>query len=224
MASNKQLAANRRNARHSTGPRTKIGKARSCQNATKHGLTAETVIYALEDPTEYQAFQDAIVREFKPASIVQSELVLRLASLLWRLRRATTIETGLFRMQEELLRKSQRPRLSGAPEVFRRLLLIPHGPNGSQLHAKAAAESNLEGEAGTNLKGAQGRPEKATLVKDPARCFLRIANSNDRALELISRYETALWRQTAQILFTLERQRDQRGGSVNRFGHGFKRS
>jgi hypothetical protein len=222
MASNKQLAANRRNARLSTGPRTKIGKARSCQNATKHGLTAETVIYALEDPTEYQDFQDAIVREFKPASTVQSELVLRLASLLWRLRRATTIETGLFRIQGELLRKSQKPRLSGAPEVFRRLLLIPHGPNGSQSHAKAAAETNLDGEAGADLKGAQDRSEKSTSTKDMARCFLRVANSNDRVFELISRYEAGLWRQAAQILFTLERQRDH--SSVKPLGHGFKRS
>jgi hypothetical protein len=35
-----RAARNKRNAQHSTGPRTKAGKARSAQNARTHGLTA----------------------------------------------------------------------------------------------------------------------------------------------------------------------------------------
>jgi plasmid stabilization system protein ParE len=40
MASPAQIAANRRNATHSTGPRSATGKARSRGNALKHGLRA----------------------------------------------------------------------------------------------------------------------------------------------------------------------------------------
>lgn len=40
MASPAQIAANRRNALRSTGPRTSTGKARSRGNALKHGLRA----------------------------------------------------------------------------------------------------------------------------------------------------------------------------------------
>src|SRR5881392_1774827 len=81
MTSFKQIEANRRNARRSTGPITEEGKLRSRRNAVRHGLTADS---------------DA-------QSAVERELVLRLASLLWRIRRATTIETGLFEIQAKHL-------------------------------------------------------------------------------------------------------------------------
>ena len=38
MASERQIAANRRNAQRSTGPRTQVGKERVSRNAYRHGL------------------------------------------------------------------------------------------------------------------------------------------------------------------------------------------
>ncbi len=46
MASEKQIAANRKNAAKSTGPRTKNGKARSKMNALRHGLATSNLIDA----------------------------------------------------------------------------------------------------------------------------------------------------------------------------------
>ena len=103
MTSFKQIAANRANARRSTGPVTEEGKQRSRCNAVRHGLTAETVIGALEDAEDYEAFEAAITADYDAQSAVERELVLRLASLLWRLRRATTMETGLFEIQADRL-------------------------------------------------------------------------------------------------------------------------
>ena len=99
MTSFKQIEANRQNARKSTGPITEEGKLQSRHNAVRHGLTAETVIGALEDAEDYKAFEAAIIADYDAQSAVERELVLRLASLLWRLRRATTIETGLFEIE-----------------------------------------------------------------------------------------------------------------------------
>src|SRR5450759_2281622 len=53
MTSLKQIEANRRNALKSTGPTTPEGKERSRCNAVRHGLTAETVVAALEDAKAY---------------------------------------------------------------------------------------------------------------------------------------------------------------------------
>ena len=98
MSSLKQIAANRRNALKSTGPVTPEGKDRSRCNAVRHGLTAETVIAALEDAEDYQAFEAAVIADYDAESAVERELVLRLASVLWRLRRATGIETAMFEL------------------------------------------------------------------------------------------------------------------------------
>ena len=91
MTSVKQFEANRRNSLKSTGPKTEAGKQASRCNAVRHGLTAETVICALDDTEDYRAFEASITADYDAQSAVERELVLRLASLLWRLRRATTL-------------------------------------------------------------------------------------------------------------------------------------
>src|SRR5438874_13562966 len=110
MTSFRQIEANRRNARKSTGPTTAAGKQRSRCNAVRHGLTAETVIGALEDAEDYKAFEAAVTTDYDAQSAVERELVLRLASLLWRIRRATAMETGLFDIQAKQLLDFRRKR------------------------------------------------------------------------------------------------------------------
>ena len=84
VTSHRQIEANRRNALKSTGPRTDTGKEQSRRNAVRHGLTAETVVDVLEDPEDYKAFEIAVASGFDAQTAVERELVLRLASLLWR--------------------------------------------------------------------------------------------------------------------------------------------
>ena len=112
MTSFRQIDANRRNALKSTGPTTDAGKQHSRRNAVRHGLTAETVITTLENEEDYEAFELSVTSGFDAQTAVERELVLRLASLLWRLRRATAIDTGLLQLQSDIigeLRRLQAP-------------------------------------------------------------------------------------------------------------------
>src|ERR1700709_2750708 len=118
MTTLQQLEANRRNALESTGPKTIEGKQRSRRNAVRHGLSAETVIEIVEDIEDYKGFEAAVIADYDARTAVERELVLRLASLLWRLRRATGIETELLTIQAEILldrAQSQAPGSSPAP-------------------------------------------------------------------------------------------------------------
>ena len=124
----RQWQANRRNAAKSTGPITPEGKEHSRCNAVRHGLTAETVIGALEDAEDYKAFEAAIIADYDAQSAVERELVLRLASALWRLRRATAMETGLFEIEAEHLSRPGIAQLQ--PPARRGLCLVQIGDPG----------------------------------------------------------------------------------------------
>ena len=83
MASERRIAANRQNARRSTGPRTSDGKNRSRHNALRHGL----VVSLMADPKlfkEVRKLADAIAGENPDAqqfgravTIAETELDLR---------------------------------------------------------------------------------------------------------------------------------------------------
>src|ERR1700693_3288852 len=67
------------------------------------GSPPKPFLEPLKNPEEYRPFEAAILTEYLPQTPVEQELVRRLASLFWRLRRATSVETGLLRMQTEIL-------------------------------------------------------------------------------------------------------------------------
>jgi hypothetical protein len=185
MTSVKQFEANRRNSLKSTGPKTEAGKQASRCNAVRHGLTAETVIGALEDAEDYKAFELTITADYDVQSAVERELVLRLASVLWRLRRATRFETGLFEIQAQHLREYRQHRHLVSDTVLE--------PASGSDHTPARYKALLGAVIKTNGSAAEF-----------ARCFLRLANLPNFALDRLSRYEGTLWRQAGQILYALE--------------------
>src|SRR5215467_14311246 len=73
------------------------------RRAWRDGHADQTVVKTLEDARSYRAFERALVGSVDPRSVIELALVHRLASLLWRLRRANAIETSLFEIQAEFL-------------------------------------------------------------------------------------------------------------------------
>jgi hypothetical protein len=202
MTSFKQIHANRRNARKSTGPRTEEGKQHSRCNAIRHGLTAETVVGALEDAQDYQAFEATIIADYDAQSAVERELVHRLASLLWRLRRATTIETGLFEIQANHLREFREAR--GAFPASREVIYaLFRGANSVRYDRNSAPHITNATEAVPISEPNANRPTIDHNV-ELARCFLRLTNLPNFALDRLSRYEATLWRQVDQTLHALD--------------------
>jgi len=73
--------ASHRNGARSRGPKTAAGRARSSQNALKHGRRARRlVLLADEDPAEYRAFHAAGRAELAPIGALQSELAARIVT------------------------------------------------------------------------------------------------------------------------------------------------
>src|SRR5262245_960201 len=101
MASDKQVAANRENAKRSTGPKTVAGKALLRVNAYRHGLTAKTIVIGDEDPKAFERLRADLEHEYNPRPGIESELVERLAALMWRLRRVPVLEAGLLELGRE---------------------------------------------------------------------------------------------------------------------------
>jgi hypothetical protein len=66
------------------------------------GLLTKASFSLSKDVRSYRAFERALIGIVDPRSALELALVHRLASLLWRLRRACAIETGLFEMQGEI--------------------------------------------------------------------------------------------------------------------------
>ncbi len=96
MISERKIQANRRNAKKSSGPRTKLGKAASRMNAMKHGITAEHVIVDGESAKEFKALRRELFDAFAPADAVEVELVQAIVIEHWRLRRHYRAEASLF--------------------------------------------------------------------------------------------------------------------------------
>ena len=91
-----RAAANRANARLSTGPRTAAGKQRSSRNAVTHGLTGRSPVLAAEDPAAYQQHCRQFFDEYQPATPTESQLTQQLADTAWRLNRVPLLEAALL--------------------------------------------------------------------------------------------------------------------------------
>ena len=94
-----QIAANRENAQHSTGPVTAAGKAAVSQNRTVHGLNYNPDTFrvlACENQGEYDALLKALMDEQNPQDTTETLLVTGMAQHRWLLDRANRLQESCF--------------------------------------------------------------------------------------------------------------------------------
>ena len=97
MASAKRIAANRRNATRSTGPKD---TTQTRLNALTHGiLTKEVLIAGEEDPEELANLADYVRADLSPEGVIEEHLVDRLVAIMWRERRLIRYETAKITKQ-----------------------------------------------------------------------------------------------------------------------------
>jgi len=101
MATQRQIAANRRNAQHSTGPRSAEGKAVSRFNALKHGIDAESQCLPTEDPESLTELAAEYHERFAPATPEERALVDALVSAGWDLRRYRVASAQLWQVASD---------------------------------------------------------------------------------------------------------------------------
>jgi hypothetical protein len=95
MATERQIAANHLNARHSTGSGTAEGKSQSSRNTVTHGLTARNTLLTDESFEDFQKMRESVLEELNPESPLELEFVERIVSILGRMRRIPAFEAAL---------------------------------------------------------------------------------------------------------------------------------
>jgi hypothetical protein len=179
---------------------------RSHRRAWHDGLAAQTVIENLENVRSYRSFERAIIASLCPRSVIELELVYRLASLFWRLRRASAIETGLFEIQGELLLARRRDPSCGPNQPV--ILQTSTRANGHQKVAGSNGRHNPQASdpepVSTSIRSRHGQLSNPRAI---AQCFLRLSNLDSSLLDRAGSYESRLWRQAAQAIWTLEAMR-----------------
>ncbi len=93
-----KLAANRRNAAKSTGPRTATGKLASRMNAVRHGILSSAVVVRglriQEQEDEFRAVREQCWECLVPVGRIEEMLADKIVTAWWRSRRALIAETG----------------------------------------------------------------------------------------------------------------------------------
>jgi hypothetical protein len=105
MATEAQIAANRKNAKASTGPKTAEGKARSSRNALSFGLFSTTNCVQAEEQEEYEALSKGLWEDLNPVGLVEQMFATEIIRGAWRLRRCAEMEGTIALFADRMSRR-----------------------------------------------------------------------------------------------------------------------
>ena len=201
MTTQKQIEANRRNARKSTGPKTEAGKAASAANAISHGLTAAgDVLLQDESVDAFEELQRDMLADLAPQDALQGMLARRIVQLLWRLDRARPARGRALppRRARRAARQAaragaeQRPPRRARARVRGQGRQVPGGLSPSPLDEKDRAFEERRREIlAVDMEIVLGAPSAMVLVE---------REESARAFDRLMRYEAMLQRSLNRTL------------------------
>jgi hypothetical protein len=183
-------------------------RLRSRRRAWRNGLAAQTIIENIEDNRSYRSFERAIAASFGPRSVIELELIHRLASPAVAI---TPSQRGRNWFVSNPDQASTYPTVKGFPSAssesaMRQIPLqfsgseqIPPSPDGRR-DPRSQSTRTLSPFLRRSLAGASS---SGTM----AQCFLGLFNLDASLLERAGAYEARLWRQAAQTIWTLDAMR-----------------
>ena len=192
MATKAQIAAHRRNAKQSTGPRTAEGKVRASRTAMKHGLLARDVVIFGESEEAYEALRDDVFDEVEPVGVQEEALAEAIVVCSLKSRRGVRIEASTFRHE------AFDQQVAHAKRRVNKLRKSVFGALGDQ--GKVVTDQ-------VQLDAALAQLEKAVTARNcemPALAFESAAKRNDCWTKL-SRYKVANERSLYRAYRELER-------------------
>jgi hypothetical protein len=211
MATARQIDANRENAQRSTGPKTAAGKEQVRYNAMKHGLLSEAALLPDEDEASFHDLSAKIAADLRPVGEMESALVDRIVNILWRLRRFSHVETGLF-VREDIAEMDARLdeawQAATAPNLESRQKQSP----GSQSESTAQVRETLMRVRVSQLQ-AVSEAQDATPRHRLGDAFAHDASTGN-AFSKLARYETQLNRTLERTLSQLQELQQRRAAKT----------
>jgi hypothetical protein len=193
VTSERQKAANRANARRSTGPKTPEGKAVVRLNALRHGVLARDVVLPEEDLDAFEDLLNRVRAELSPVGPIEELLADRVVNTMWRLGRSARAETALFDWRVRELQVSQlADQVRSHEGIFMDLFIADKAAHKEATEALARAKDE--------------RDRDAVLL---GRAVDADAKESD-ALGKLARYERSLERSLFRTLEELRHLQDRR--------------
>ena len=210
MPSRRQIDANRRNARKSTGPRTENGKRKVALNALKHGLLSQHVVLPNEDESEFIDFSRRLTSTLRPAGELEEMLVGAIAASAWRLRRLIRVERGLFIAYVAQSARRETTKGNGDHAAGTTVVVQFAGSSDpAELHARADDAERRAREAEERAEAAERLVEEADAIRaagdgEIGRAFMADAETRD-VFSRLSRYEAHIQRSMFKAVEELRR-------------------
>jgi hypothetical protein len=139
MATERQIQANRANAKRSTGPVTEEGKQASSQNARRHDQLSSCVVMKAESTPLFDELMDSLIAEFQPSTANETALIETMAVSRWKLMRNWIMHTALLEL--EVVKQDHS---IGSPPVIAALAFKSLADSSHSLHLLHRYEVSLD--------------------------------------------------------------------------------